>query len=661
MRCNGLLLIIVLSFFSCENKKKSDVITGTEIIFEQILANSNASSDSLQLVIKNTTNDSLKIEAYNKLFYRKVYSDTVIAQEYYKTLFSIGKKNLYATVRAYNLQGIYLDVKGNYDSALYCYQKSIQLSAGKYPNVEGSAYNNIGLVYWNRGYYAEALSYFNKALQLFEKIENKNLQANALSNIGLIYMDINNPEKSNYYFKTALDKRRELNDEYGISVSLTNLAKSYEMRKKYKEAIPLYDSAILLKEKLNDEIGLSNTRYNQAHCYAQLDSLDKAIELLQRAEQSCIKNGSEANNLTNIFTALGDIYIRQNQPQQLSLLLPKIKSLVDKHKDERNLKEYYQLLSNYNELNNNYKSAFLYNKKADSIYNKLEGIEVKKAINLYETQYQTAKKEKDLANAKVKITEEQLVSKQKNIWLLLLAGIIIIGLVVFRNFQFRAKHRQKQLALENELLQEQNHAQMQAQRLEISRDLHDSLGAQLTFITSTLDSLKHASSRLDETINRKINTLSDFSENSILELKSTLWVLNAAQINLADLKTKILNFIKNASEAKEEVRFKFSFNMVENLSLNSKQAVNLFRAVQEIINNALKYSQATEIKIEVTQTENNLLIIIADNGIGFDYEKEKDKSFGIRNIESRIAASDGKLSVETTPGKGTAYNIETNL
>lgn len=202
---------------------------------------------------------------------------------------------------------------------------------------------------------------------------------------------------------------------------------------------------------------------------------------------------------------------------------------------------------------------------------------------------------------------------------------------------------------------------MQDQRLEISRELHDSLGAQLTFISTISDGLRHSTNITDEKVKKKLRTLSDFSENAIVELKNTLWVLNSSSISLVDLQAKILNIIKHASEAKDELQFDFSFDIVNNYTLSSKQAVNLFRVVQEIINNAIKYAETSYIKIEVRQQEHQLTVHIADRGKGFNYEKEKNKSFGLRNIESRIAAIHGKLHHETAPGEGTGYTIQIEL
>ncbi|MVZ60457.1 sensor histidine kinase [Sphingobacterium humi] len=242
----------------------------------------------------------------------------------------------------------------------------------------------------------------------------------------------------------------------------------------------------------------------------------------------------------------------------------------------------------------------------------------------------------------------------------------MIGMPVFMLFVYllvamRSMMMYKDFEYQFILAKIEGERELQEQRLKISGDLHDSLGAQLTFINTISDGLKNAPSTAEATVKSKINMLADLSENSILELKNTLWVLNTKEIHLQDLKEKILNFIKSASEAKEEINFNFHFDVLENFNINSTQAVNLFRTVQEIVNNALKHAHATEIRIKMEQEGRNLLLYIADNGKGFDYENEKNKSFGLRNIESRISNVSGRMNVETSADNGTKYVIQIKL
>lgn len=242
-----------------------------------------------------------------------------------------------------------------------------------------------------------------------------------------------------------------------------------------------------------------------------------------------------------------------------------------------------------------------------------------------------------------------------------LIGMPIFMLVVYLLVAIRSMMMYKDFEHEFVLAKIEAEKDLQEQRLKISEDLHDTLGAQLTFINTILDGMKNIPSKIDSTVTNKINMLSDLSENSIVDLKNTLWVLNTKEIQLQDLKEKILNFIKNVSEVKEDVEFDLNFNISKNYKLQSKQAINLFRTVQEIMNNAVKYSDATKIKLEIEQMDRNLYLEITDNGKGFNYEKEKNKSFGLKNIENRITSINGQMNLETSAGNGTKYIIKIKI
>ena len=97
------------------------------------------------------------------------------------------------------------------------------------------------------------------------------------------------------------------------------------------------------------------------------------------------------------------------------------------------------------------------------------------------------------------------------------------------------------------------------------------------------------------------------------------------------------------------------------MKLDSKVAANIFRILQEIINNSLKHSEAGVIAIEIIQNLTDLKIIISDNGKGFDFENEKESSFGLSNIQKRTRELAGTLNLETSIGKGTKYTIITPL
>lgn len=242
----------------------------------------------------------------------------------------------------------------------------------------------------------------------------------------------------------------------------------------------------------------------------------------------------------------------------------------------------------------------------------------------------------------------------------------LIGMPVFMLFVYllvavRSMMMYKEFEHQFVLARVENAKQIQDQRLEIARDLHDSLGAQLTFIASVSDGIKRNAATGNEHLRNKADTLTDFTENAINELKNALWILNTDEIRLEDLKNKLLNFIKTAGEAKEDVQFHFGFNIEENRTVNSKWAVNLFRIVQEIINNAAKYAQAKDVWIKASQVGSTLQLEIQDNGIGFDRIAVKNNSYGLSNLQQRVQIMEGMFRIESEKGKGTNYFIEIPL
>ncbi len=519
-----------------------------------------------------------------------------------------------------NLGNIYAD-KGDNPKSIQYYNKALSL-AESVKDQKNTAYiqKNIGTLYGSWKQFDKALDFYNKALKTSEIIKDEILTADCYNNIGIIYEQQEKFDKATEVYQNALGLYKKSGNKEGIAMAESNLAIVYKLQKKYNLSLEHNKKALEISEEINDKWTTAAT----------------------------------LNNIGNLHREM------KNYPQSEEYTLRGLKLAEEMDAKEIIVMAYETLAFSASE-SGDYKKAFEWYQKFAEVKDKFINTESTKQFSDLQIKYDTEKKEKDLTKTKLELTKKELSSKQKNIWLILLGSAILIGLGIFRNYSIKSKLKQKQLALENELLQQQTNVKMQAQRLEISRDLHDSIGSKLTFISSILDGIKSSSSKLDDKINSKINTLSDFSENSIAELKSVLWVLNSNEIHLQDLKSKLLNLIQNAGEAKENMKFRFDFDAKDNFRLGSKQAVNLFRVTQEIINNAMKYSKANEIKISVKQLDEVLFLQISDDGIGFDLAKAKNKSFGLTNIQNRISELGGKVNIETSEGNGTKYEINVKI
>ena len=341
--------------------------------------------------------------------------------------------------------------------------------------------------------------------------------------------------------------------------------------------------------------------------------------------------------------------MRENKYEESKKILLEInKFFVEKKLDFELSTSYKYLVPIYARLNKPDSVIYYQALYEQSIENATKLSVVKETAEL-ETKYQTSQKEK-------LILKQQTEAKQKNIWLLLISSLAIIGLLLFRQQRQKSKQQKEQSKLENELLQEQANFKIQEQRLDISRELHDSVGSQLTFIISILDNLKNAPVKLENTIEKKIDNLSGYANNSISELRDTIWALNTENLTVKELEARILNFIKGASESVEGIDFDFKNNIKNSHQLTSKQGINLFRVLQETVNNAVKHAKATEIKVVLNENQDQLLMTIQDNGKGFDYEEKKKKSYGLSNIKNRIEELNGTFDLSSNDA-GTTIKI----
>jgi signal transduction histidine kinase len=132
--------------------------------------------------------------------------------------------------------------------------------------------------------------------------------------------------------------------------------------------------------------------------------------------------------------------------------------------------------------------------------------------------------------------------------------------------------------------------------------------------------------------------------------------MNNNEITFEDLESRINNFVGKAKEAKDEIQFSFQTDAnLKDIQLTSIEGMNIYRTIQEAVNNAIKYSQATTIAIVVKKTETQIQITIQDNGIGFD-EVTIQKGNGLQNMQKRIEDIGGAFNLISS-NEGTEIKI----
>jgi signal transduction histidine kinase len=234
----------------------------------------------------------------------------------------------------------------------------------------------------------------------------------------------------------------------------------------------------------------------------------------------------------------------------------------------------------------------------------------------------------------------------------LISFMIIIGVVLIREIFYSLKKaetdrsRTEKRVLNAIINTEEN------ERKRFAKDLHDGLGPLLSTVKMSLSSL---APRINEPsdivilnntnhlVNEAINTIKDISNNLSPHVLTNFGLSSA----IGAFTTKI-----NQTRAVEIV---FKSNM-ENERLENDKEVVLYRAVCELINNAIQHSGASKIEIELNKLDKFITLQFYDNGRGFDtskLSKEDTKGMGLSNIETRVRTVEGVFILESTPGRGT--------
>lgn len=619
--------------------------------------------DSLKTIAYGKFSDSIKIDALHKLGVSFLNTDLKKALRYNKDCFVLSRKSKldFGMAKSYNLRGIIHDINGNIDSSYYCYYKAqYHVKKVKLPITEASINNNLGLLDWNSGKYSSSINYYVKALKIFETIGDKEGQANALSNIGLVYERLHDFKNSYKFTMQSLKIRKAIKDEYGMSVCYVNLGNLYENQLNRRKSIESYKKAVAIKRKIDDQNGLSTANNNLASILINDKKYTEALLCLKESVVISRKLNSRAN-LMYAYNGFTDYYIATKnlkKAKEFNALSYALSTELNDAISKLNCIKCYEKIAI---LENNFEKAYAYSKTKDSIQSNLNSLDVQKAITEIETKYEVEKKEKELLQSKVEIAKNELQIKKKNtqfqILALVLIALITIGYLIYRQQKLKNKQQQQEFELKNAIAAIETQNKLHEQRLSISRDLHDNIGAQLTFVISSVDNLKYGNSITDSKITNQLTKIGDFTKATIIDLRDTIWAMNTNEFTFEDLRSRIFNFIEKAKSVKENIKFKFNVDAtLQDLKFSSIIGINLYRVIQEAINNAIKYSDANNIDVEVKKVDSQIKITIQDNGKGFDIENT-DFGNGLYNMKKRIDEVNGSCEIESEPNKGTTITI----
>lgn len=478
-----------------------------------------------------------------------------------------------------------------------------------------------------------AMVKYQEALAIFIKHpEDSSRLASLLSNMAVVYeelgeetMDTTLVWKAIGDYKKVLAIDRRHGSPYWTSKTLNNLGNSFNslgmMTKKshpYNNALHYFRWSIRLKKKVNDQSGLSLTYGNLGLTLGLLGQQDSAL-----------------------------FY------RQLSL------DIAEKTEIPQAIINGYEGLMIQMASDHSYERAYEYSQKFIRLKDSMLTLEMAEKIATMQGRYDIERKEFDNQRLTIENTAKELeLAKNERQRFLLFGGLGLLLLIIVFGYFYLRQRQKTQLQVETAKQQKLRFKAIieaeEKERVRVAQELHDGLGQMLTAAKLNLEGVEEVADPEDRQLVENAISIIDGLVTEVRHISHNMMPAGLIELGL-------INAVRTLAEKVNEsklltVQFKYSEDTPR---FEQSVEIALYRVVQEVLNNMIKHAQAKKIHIELQYVNNKVNLVMSDDGKGFDTNTiNRSKGIGWKNIFSRLSLIDGKIDINSAPGKGTTVNID---
>ncbi|MEQ8628795.1 tetratricopeptide repeat protein [Ekhidna sp.] len=544
---------------------------------------------------------------------------------------------------------------GNLDSAEQ--HGHIALEYIPYSNKEDrkEVFHRLMIINRDKGLLDKALEYCLEAYHLVVSMKDTSQIARYLTERAFIHHDFEQYELGIQSGKQALQvwKNHSKSIDLHQLFILNSIAINFDDWNKPDSALAYYDKILTIKS-LQGSSELGPIYNNQGNTLLKQKRYKEAYQSLLKSYKIQRKSSGDYYyyDLATVLNNLGIIQSHFNQRDSSRYYLKLAEMYADSSNSfEKKQDSYftqYQIAEKQGELQKALDYQTKYYLIKDSIFQK-DRAEI---IARMEAEYETEKKEQQLALQTAELAEQKAELVQNRILLfsssLLLILLLIIGLL-WRN---RVKKKQL-LAIQQEKLKAKvaeinaTISSQESERARYARDLHDGFGQMISILNMNLKNLKEGDKPNDR--QKVFEETSKVIDEMYEELKNICFDLMPQTLIKYGLESGLQEFIGRVNHAG---RLSIDLNVFGlEKRLLEIQEISLYRISQEWINNILKYSDAQKVTLQITKDDKEITLLIEDDGAGFDRALLlSGDGNGWKNLNTRANLIKGELELETQPG-----------
>lgn len=508
----------------------------------------------------------------------------------------------------------------------------------------------------------------NEAIPVAKKSRDYELISALYKAVAIIFMNNNEREKANEYLSEAQRyieraiKKTPTLAESKMETYIINAENLVELQHFY-DAQKVLDKAFSTLKNFPESNLNDSYFYSEGLYYAKQNKNTDALKSYEKGIKSAEKhqNAIALNRLKFAeYEVLFKLKNYEKSKKNLDYLLKNTPFVVDK-------KNYYNELAKVYNATKEYDKAYFYSHKYNAINDSLNNTKFKSEIVELEAKYKKAESEKKITMLESLNNKAALMVSTNRLNSLLFAGLSFLLLLIVL-FLWIFNKNQKKLSIQKEINLKQelsafedrhklsvSKALIQGEEMErkrIARDLHDGLGSMLSGVKIHLNQVKKEN---PETVNG-VDALLD---NSIKELRNISQNLMPESLLELSLEHALRDLCAANSNAVTKVEFQY---LIKKSKLPKNSEIMIYRIIQELLNNALKYAKASQVLVSCSQNKDVFFITVEDNGVGFDISDPKNKNgMGLKNIKNRVEFLNGKLEIDSKLNEGTSAYIELNV
>ncbi|MBD1365412.1 ATP-binding protein [Mucilaginibacter sp. ZT4R22] len=519
--------------------------------------------------------------------------------------------------KAYGFLGDLYMLNNEYEKAIEVLQLSIAAYKSAHYSKVHSVYLQFASAYFSLGNYKQALNYGLTALHTAESLKDTTMQLCGIYNtIGIILMDTDQNEKAIVYLKNALQIAERYNDASNSSTVLWNIVKSYIRLNKTEEAAKLlrdFPKKYLESKDYGSAIVINGSFI---YVYTALRQYGKAIPYCNRVVDIINHQQISEEVLDLAYTLLVRYYFASGQYSLARQYLIKATNLVHKINEPamigRNSLQWFKLDS----AEGNFRSAnqylLKYHQIKDSLFNEAKS----KQIQQLQIQFETEKKEHQITlkdkDIRLLTQENKTANLVRN---LTIGGIFLLVIIVGLLYkQFRNKEQANMVIMHKNKLLEQLLSEKDWLLKEVHHRVKNNLHTVICLLELQAANLESEALTAIENCQHRIYCMSLIHQKLYQsdELKT---------IDMAVYLPEFINYLSESFGILQQIRFNLD---IENLKLGVSQAIPLALIINEAVTNSIKYAFPENpngtITIQMVQRDDQITLMIADNGIGMPQE-----------------------------------------